>query len=460
MQMRNLRRGAVERYAPGGAGTYTTGAYCVAFPPSLDNPIDLYYSPYIQNCTNQSGPWLKDGTMMVPNQTVQIPLAAGTSSWEANVNQITVTLYTGTVVVGMAVNDAANEGYRNAQLLLKRNKEFFQQQTIAYVEETFPDLEYDQAKCYRDVGYIVDAVSGDARFGGNKRSIEAGLSYWSGNSSLISSEQSETVSAVNYLRDIASEVITNTTVTNIYNTLSNQVIDLNLDNGGVVNTRVSNSFNLITDIIINGESAAPDTPTPDLLGLIYPTGLSPNDVNVASTVTDVSQLSTNTYLITLSTPTVSPSDNATIYFGYTTTYPYLDADIPEIWTADNGDKYVDRRLDPEGSGGGALCDGNAPSLRSPIQSFVFDAFTQLNQGGIGIHIINNGYAQLVSVFTIMCSQAVIVENGGIASITNSNANFGDTCLTAKGLGKLAYQGFVVNPAYPTNVPNGEYYPHC
>jgi hypothetical protein len=458
MQMRNLRRGAVERYAPGGAGTYTTGAYCVAFPPSLDNPIDLYYSPYIQNCTNQSGPWLKDGTMMVPNQTVQIPLAAGTSSWEANVNQITVTLYTGTVVVGMAVNDAANEGYRNAQLLLKRNKEFFQQQTIAYVEETFPDLEYDQAKCYRDVGYIVDAVSGDARFGGNKRSIEAGLSYWSGNSSLISSEQSETVSAVNYLRDIASEVITNTTVTNIYNTLSNQVIDLNLDNGGVVNTRVSNSFNLITDIIINGESAAPDTPTPDLLGLIYPTGLSPNDVNVASTVTDVSQLSTNTYLITLSTPTVSPSDNATIYFGYTTTYPYLDADIPEIWTADNGDKYVDRRLDPEGSGGGALCDGNAPSLRSPIQSFVFDAFTQLNQGGIGIHIINNGYAQLVSVFTIMCSQAVIVENGGIASITNSNANFGDTCLTAKGLGKLAYQGFVVNPAYPTNVPNGEYYP--
>ena len=62
------------------------------------------------------------------------------------------------------------------------------------------------------------------------------------------------------------------------------------------------------------------------------------------------------------------------------------------------------------------------------------------------------------MFTIMCSQAVIVENGGIASITNSNSNFGDTCLTAKGLGKLAYQGFVVNPAFPTNVPNGEYYP--
>ena len=458
MQMRNLRRGAVERYAPGGAGTYTTGAYCVAFPPNLENPIDVYYSPYVQNCTNQSGPWLKDGTMMVPNQTIQIPLAAGTSTWTAGADQITVTLYTGTVVVGMALNDAANEGYRNAQLLLKRNREFLQKQTIAYVEDAFPDLVYDQAKCYRDVGYIVDAVAGDARFGGNKRSIEAGLAYWSGNNTLIPGEQSETISAIGYLRDISLQVITNTTVTNIYNTLSNQVIDLNLDNGSVVYTRASNSFNLITDIIANGESSAPDTPTPDLLGLIYPTGLSPNDVNVATTVTDVTQLSTNTYLITLSTSTVSPSDNATIYFGYTTTYPYLDADVPPEWSSNDREGFVDRRLDPIGSGGGALVDGNAPSLRSPIQSFVFDAFTQLNQGGIGIHIINNGYAQLVSVFTIMCSQAVIVENGGIASITNSNANFGDTCLTAKGLGKLAFQGFVVNPAYPTNVPNGEYYP--
>ena len=458
MQMRNLRRGAVERYAPGGAGTYTTGAYCCAFPPNLENPIDIYYSPYIQNCTNQSGPWLKDGTMMVPNQTVQIPLAAGTSTWVADQNQITVTLYTGTIAVGMALNDAANEGYRNAQVLLKQNRTFLQSQTVAYVEATFPDLEYDQAKCYRDVGYIVDAVAGDARLGGNKRSIEAGLAYWSGNSSLIANEVPQTVDAINYLKEISLEVITNTTVTNIYNTLSNQVINLNLDKGAVVYTRAASSYDLIKNIIVDGEAAAPDIPTADLLGLIYPTGLSPNNVNVATTVTEVTQLTTNTYVITLSTSTVSPSDNATVYFGYTTTYPYLDADIPAIWTADDGDKYVDRRLNPEGSGGGALVDGNAPSLRSPIQSFVFDAFTQLNQGGIGIHIINNGYAQLVSVFTIMCSQAVIVENGGIASITNSNANFGDTCLTAKGLGKLAFQGFVRNPAYPTNVPNGEYYP--
>jgi hypothetical protein len=259
MQMRNLRRGAVERYAPGGAGTYTTGAYCCAFPPNLENPIDIYYSPYIQNCTNQSGPWLKDGTMMVPNQTVQIPLAAGTSTWIADQNQITVTLYTGTIAVGMALNDAANEGYRNAQVLLKQNRTFLQSQTVAYVEATFPDLVYDQAKCYRDVGYIVDAVAGDARLGGNKRSIEAGLAYWSGNSSLIANEVTQTVDAINYLKEISLEVITNTTVTNIYSTLSNQVINLNLDKGQVVYTRAASSYDLIKNIIVDGEAAAPDT---------------------------------------------------------------------------------------------------------------------------------------------------------------------------------------------------------
>ena len=457
MQMRNLRRGAVERYAPGGAGTYTTGAYMCAFPPDLENPIDLYHSPYIQNCTNQSGPWLKDGTMFVPNQTIQIPKAAGTSTWTADQNQIVVSIYTGTISVGMAVNDAANEGYRNAQLLLQKNRTFLQSQAVAFVEDQFPDLEYNQEKCFRDVGLIVDAVSGDARFGGNKRSIEAGLAYWSGNNSLIPGEQSETIQAINYIRDISLDIVANNTVTNIFNTLTFQTIDLNLDNGQVVTTRITESYNIISSIVQSGENSVP-TNKEDLLGLIYPTGLSPNEVNVASTVTAISTVSENTYLVTLSSPTVSPSDNATIYFGYTSVYPFLDADIPETWTVNDGDKYADRRLDPTGSGGGALVDGNAPSLRSPIQSFVFDAFTQVTQGGIGIHIINNGYAQLVSVFTIMCSQAVIVENGGIASITNSNSNFGDTCLTAKGLGKLAYQGFVVNPAFPTNVPNGEFYP--
>jgi hypothetical protein len=36
----------------------------------------------------------------------------------------------------------------------------------------------------------------------------------------------------------------------------------------------------------------------------------------------------------------------------------------------------------------------------PIKSMVLDSYTQYNQGGIGVSITNEGYAQLVSLFTI------------------------------------------------------------
>jgi hypothetical protein len=63
---------------------------------------------------------------------------------------------------------------------------------------------------------------------------------------------------------------------------------------------------------------------------------------------------------------------------------------------------------------------------------VFDAFTQYNQGGIGIHIDNEAYAQLVSIFTICTQIAVWATNGGYCSITNSNSSFGTYGLVADG----------------------------
>jgi hypothetical protein len=60
------------------------------------------------------------------------------------------------------------------------------------------------------------------------------------------------------------------------------------------------------------------------------------------------------------------------------------------------------------------------------------------------------------VFTIFCSNGVICNNGGIASITNSNCNFGDISLLAKGYGKRDFSGTVVNPpnrAFPFS-PSG------
>lgn len=82
------------------------------------------------------------------------------------------------------------------------------------------------------------------------------------------------------------------------------------------------------------------------------------------------------------------------------------------------------------AGGGVLVDG--AKVEGPIRSMVMDSFTQFNEGGKGIHIINNGYAQLVSTFTICCTEGVMCESGGTCSINTSNCSFGLSGLVALG----------------------------
>lgn len=77
-----------------------------------------------------------------------------------------------------------------------------------------------------------------------------------------------------------------------------------------------------------------------------------------------------------------------------------------------------------------------------LKSMVVDAFTQYNQGGIGVHMLNRGNTQLVSVFTICTDIAFLCETGGFCSITNSNSSFGNFGLKADGVSAALYQGTV------------------
>lgn len=91
------------------------------------------------------------------------------------------------------------------------------------------------------------------------------------------------------------------------------------------------------------------------------------------------------------------------------------------------------------TGTGVRVDGN---LVGGLKSMVLDAFTQFNEGGIGIYLLNQGYMQLVSLFTICCEYAVLCENGGFGSITNSNSSFGRYGLYADGVSPTLYSGTV------------------
>jgi hypothetical protein len=92
---------------------------------------------------------------------------------------------------------------------------------------------------------------------------------------------------------------------------------------------------------------------------------------------------------------------------------------------------------------GMRVDGNRAG---GFKSMVLDAYTQYNQGGIGVSITNFGYAQLVSLFTICCDTAVFCDTGGVCDLNNSNASFGNYGLVSNGATPLQYVGIVTtNP---------------
>jgi hypothetical protein len=78
----------------------------------------------------------------------------------------------------------------------------------------------------------------------------------------------------------------------------------------------------------------------------------------------------------------------------------------------------------------------------PTKSMVVDSYTQYNQGGIGVSITNEGYAQLVSIFTICNETAIYCGSGAACDLTNSNSSFGNFGLVADGLGPLKYTGII------------------
>ncbi len=88
-------------------------------------------------------------------------------------------------------------------------------------------------------------------------------------------------------------------------------------------------------------------------------------------------------------------------------------------------------IDEQGAGGGIRIDGNLVHPDSPLESFVADAFTQVNQGGPGHLVINKGYAQFVSCFTTFCTYGFKTGNGGFANISNSVIDFGKYGLISK-----------------------------
>lgn len=85
------------------------------------------------------------------------------------------------------------------------------------------------------------------------------------------------------------------------------------------------------------------------------------------------------------------------------------------------------------TGGGILVDGSRCAINSPIRSMVVDSYTQVNLGGPGALVCNDGYGQFVSFFGTFCEYHVKTVTGGQVNLSGGGtSDFGTYGLIADG----------------------------
>ena len=129
----------------------------------------------------------------------------------------------------------------------------------------------------------------------------------------------------------------------------------------------------------------------------------------------------------------TPPDNTSVYQVSIQKRTTPAANTARFTTFINGSPYVFVCSSRTTTGTGMMIDG---SLVTGNKSMVTAQFTQVNVGGIGFHVRNDGYAQVVSMYGIFCDIAFLAETGGTASLGNCNVNFGNIGLKANDKGAL------------------------
>jgi len=91
--------------------------------------------------------------------------------------------------------------YIGVRSIISANATTITNSSVNYINTTYQGgFSYNQATCYRDIGYILDAIVIDIRVNGTYQSINAGLSYYKNSSALlaIGAQRKETIDGITF----------------------------------------------------------------------------------------------------------------------------------------------------------------------------------------------------------------------------------------------------------------------
>jgi len=158
----------------------------------------------------------------------------------------------------------------NAVEILKQNKEFVKDETIAYITDQianatpgsiWENFTYNEAKCERDVGIILDGIAHDLKYGGNAKTYENAAKYYIGTQSLINGQEAQTAAANAFTRDLVTVSILPQASYTPLQSITTQITGLSATEAGTTTT-VTTLMNYIIDVITNGLANLPDLQDP------------------------------------------------------------------------------------------------------------------------------------------------------------------------------------------------------
>ena len=256
----------------------------------------------------------------------------------------------------------------DASVILQANKAFIKAQVTSFITTNYPSLTYNSTKCERDVGYIVDALSYDVLYGGNSGTLINARSYFVGTAGQLGNTDEETATVAAYT-DLQT-IVSEV----VQGTRAGQPVTANPATGTEA-TIVSDLVGIIKDVI--------DLDTLELL----PAEVTPN----------LTSLSVGAALVSAN---VDISNNRALIVARTV--QSIDAPIAiTLQTAGN-------------------------------RSMLGNDFTQVNDLGYGLVVVNGALSEMVSMFTYYCHASYYAKNGSeIRSLTGSSC-YGDYGLVAEG----------------------------
>ena len=140
------------------------------------------------------------------------------------------------------------ENFAGAKLVWE-NTAFVQAETLQFIYNNYPAIEYNKGECARDVGYIIDALRYDLTYGGSYASKQAGVAYYSRLTSALqidSGDKTATLAAYANMKAMVQAIASGGS----YSALQNKVSRLTGTTGDAgTSTRIGQLVDIITNIV-------------------------------------------------------------------------------------------------------------------------------------------------------------------------------------------------------------------